>query len=321
MLLPVRPFCQLVACPYQLDAPTRLLGSKLDVDGISYLILNATAGGSQSVTIALSKSSAPPPDRPGSITYLCAPDNVWNMRILSASVKPYTTCTISGATLAGGVVNATIYPVASRGAAHSRCAAIYDRASGNTFTVETIPAVAGVSMLIPSSNFGSNTSLPDGDALIFPRQKVTIPDPFTAGSDLRYGYFAVSTVDGSILQTRSDHNWEPCKHSGERRPTVAPSRLELVYDSTPPPTPTGGPDPDGPNVYATPPDYYNPLLLHITMDKHTWITLSGFPRTRQVHFCCRRGPWKVAEGIRIQITPHLLIVSWLILPESSITSI
>ena len=103
--------------PLPADAPTRLLGSKLDVDGISYLILNATAGGSQSVTIALSKSSAPPPDRPGSITYLCAPDNVWNMRILSASVKPYTTCTISGATLAGGVVNATIYPVASRGAA------------------------------------------------------------------------------------------------------------------------------------------------------------------------------------------------------------
>ena len=121
MLLPVRPFCQLAARPYQLMPQHDYSDPELDVDGISYLILNATAGGSQSVTIALSKSSAPPPDRPGSITYLCAPDNVWNMRILSASVKPYTTCTISGATRSWRSGKCNYLSGSIKRSSHSRC--------------------------------------------------------------------------------------------------------------------------------------------------------------------------------------------------------
>jgi hypothetical protein len=238
--------------PLPADASQRLPGARLEIDGRSYVIVSATPGGSQHLVVALANGAGPPSGRPGTLTYLAAPDPTWMHRVATAAPQPHVAATVSGAQhdAAAGRVNAVLSPASSWSAA-GLGATLYDRTTGLAFQVAAAPDAVGRVSLVPSSGFSPSTDLPAGAALVFPRQAFAVPNPLAAGPALRYLHLCVAAADARAYRPdRLSAGNQP----GNEGPPCVPTMV-MAIDDTPPGAPTGT-DPDGPDIYASLPDFY-----------------------------------------------------------------
>ena len=237
-----------------IDAATSVVGSRLEVDGVSHLIKGATAGGLQQVIVALSGIDSPASDRPATISYVAAPTDEYNSRVAVVNVAGHVAGTGTGAArnAEGDRVTLTIGPAAAAGVG----AVIYDRDSGIAFVVEVPPDAAGVATLVTPPDFELTEPLPGANLLVFPRQSATIADPFAAGVPLRYGDVSVTAADARSY--RPDRITSgPLSNAPGNESAPAERVTILVVDPTPPAQPGVGTDPDGPNVYASVPDFHS----------------------------------------------------------------
>jgi hypothetical protein len=240
--------------PLPIDASTRLPGSRVEVGGRAYLILAATAGGVQSIETALANGAGPPSNAPGTISYVIPPGEEWNSRVMTVNPTPAVDGALSAAARAAGLVTATLTPAGAIAAA-TRGASVYDRTNGFTFLVDGPPNAAGLVALIPPTTFGATDPLPNGQVIVFPRQTATVAAPYAVGAPLRYSYVAVSAADGRAYRPDRLTSGAHSGMAGNESAPSLPASL-LVIDPTPPVAPAAGTNPDGPNVYATPPDFY-----------------------------------------------------------------
>lgn len=241
-----------------IDAATLVAGSRLEVDGVSYFIKAATPGASQQVVVALSGTDSPASGRPAMISFVAAPSDDYNSRVAVVAMIGHLVGAGAGAALNPEADRATItLSPAAAVAAAGPGAVIYDRDSGIAFVVELPPDGAGMTQLVLPPDFDTAVEpLPGANLLVFPRRSATIADPFAAGVPLRYADVSVTAAD--------DRPYSPDRITlgalGNRpgnESAPAERATLLVVDPTPPPQPGTGTDPDGPNVYASAPDFHS----------------------------------------------------------------